>query len=274
MDLAELCRRIELPAGMTDRVLTFDRDFDQATIAKATHNLLRRATWEQAIKDIQGILGDDPAGVKILACLLRCACKTHQTYSEKGIPEIIFIDTMKFFSRFVNFHQAVYGFPAFTWGWWVPRQLSLNEFRIGSLEYETVESATDRKIHIHIASDSDLTLPRLRESYLNARKFFADYFPAYARADMICESWMLCPVLHELLPVSSRVLAFQRSFEVYKLDPENNGFLQWVYGRKDTPFTDLPETTSLQRNMKTHLLQSGKIGWAHGKLVQNPFNDC
>ena len=274
MDLAELCHRIELPAELTDRVLTLDRDFDQATIANETHKLLRRATWEQAIKNIQETLGDDPAGVKILACLLRCACQTHQTYREKGIPETIFVDTMKFFSRFVNFHQEVYGYPAFTWGWWVPRQLSLNEFRIGSLEYETVETDTDRKIYIHIASDSDLTLPRLRESYTEARKFFADFFPAYKDADMVCESWMLCPVLKNLLPPSSRILAFQRSFEIYKSDPENDGFLRWIYGRKDTPFTDLPETTSLQRKMKTFLLKGGKIGWAHGKLVQNPFTDC
>ncbi len=271
MLLAELCHAIDLPVEVSDRVLAFDREFDHAAIASETHALLHRATWEQAVKEIQRILGDDPAGVKMLACMLRCACQTHQAYVEKGIPEAVFIDTMKFFSRFVNFHQAVHGFPAFTWGWWVPRQLSLNEFRIGALEYETVEKGADRGIHVHIASDSDLSPPRLRESYLNARRFFADFFPAYAHADMYCESWMLCPVLAELLPANSRILAFQRSFDVHKTEPENDGFMLWVYGRKDTPPTDLPEHTSLQRRMKTHLLRGGKIGCASGKLSRDPF---
>ena len=271
MHVAELCHLIDLPAEMADRVQAFDSEFDYSAIDSETHRLLSRATWEQAIKETQRILGDDPAGVKMLACMLRGACQTHQVYVEKGIPEVVFIDTMKFFSRFVNFHQAVYGFPAFTWAWWVPRQLSLNEFRIGSLEYETVETDTDRRIYIHIASDSVLSLPRLRESYLTARRFFADFFPAYANVDMFCESWLLCPVLHELLPASANILAFQRSFDVDKVDPENDGFMLWVYGRKDTRPTDLPERTSLQRKMKTHLLQGGKIGAASGKLTHDPF---
>lgn len=271
MKLAELCRLIELPGETVDRVLVFDREFDPSVIASVVPKLLCRATWEAAIKEIQSILGDDPAGVKMLTCLLRVACQAHQVYVDKGMPELVFVDTMKFFSRFVNFHEQVYGFQAFTWGWWVPRQLSLNEFRIGSLEYETVETATERKIYIHIASDSDLSRPRLRESYLGARRFFADFFPAYANVDMFCETWMLCPVLNELLPADSTILEFQSAFDVYKIDSENDGFMQWVYGRKDIQLADLPERTSLQRNMKTHLRRGGTIGWAFGKLGNDPF---
>jgi hypothetical protein len=271
MHLSELCHLIDLPAEMANRVLAFDRDFDYSATDAITPRLLDRTTWEAAVKELQHVLGDDPAGIKILACLLRCACQTHRTYVEKGIPDVVFVDTMKFFSRFVNFHREVHGTFAFTWAWWVPRQLSLNEFRIGSMEYETVETNGARSIQIHIASDSDLSTPRLRESYLNARRFYAEFFPAYADADMLCESWMLCPVLAELLPASSRVLAFQRAFEVHRLDEENIGFLQWVYGRKDIPPPELPERTSLQRRMKTHLLQGGKVGWAFGRLSRDPF---
>jgi len=271
MRLSELCRLIELPAEMAERVLTFDRDFDYSAVDTIAPRLLSRTTWDAAVKELQHLLGDDPGGVKILACLLRCACQTHRAYEERGIPGRIFVDTMKFFSRFVNFHREVHGTFAFTWAWWVPRQLSLNEFRIGSLEYETVETAGDRCIQIHIASDSDLSMPCLRESYLEARRFFADFFPAYADAEMRCESWMLCPVLAELLPAGSRVLAFQRAFEVQRVDTESDGFLQWVYGRKDIPPAELPERTSLQRKMKAHLLRGGKVGWAFGKLSRDPF---
>lgn len=273
MHFSELCRLIDLPAEMADRVLALDRNFDYSAADAIAPRLLDRATWEGAVKELQHVLGDDPDGVKILACLLRCASQAHRTYVEKGIPDGVFVDTMKFFSRFVNFHHEVHGTFAFTWAWWVPRQLSLNEFRIGSLEYETVETNGARCIQVHIASDSDLSTRRLRESYLNARRFFAEFFPAYADADMLCESWMLCPVLAELLPASSRVLAFQRAFEVHRVDEENIGFLQWVYGRKDIPPANLPERTSLQRKMKAHLLRGGKVGWAYGKLSPDPFVD-
>jgi hypothetical protein len=269
--LIELCHLIDLPPAMTERVVAFDAGFDYSAIDAVTPRLQSRQTWEQAVKDMQQILGDDPHGVKMLTCLLRCALQSYQLYIEKGIPEVIYVDTMKFFSRFVKDHLKVHGALGFIDGWWVPRQISLNEFRIGSLEYETVETDNDRRIYIHIASDSDLSLPQLRQSYLDARKFFAKFFPVYAKADMFCESWMLCPVLNELLPATSSILAFQRSFAIDKVDPDNQGFLRWVYGRKDLQLADLPEGTSLQRKMKAHLLRGGKVGWAFGRLVHDPF---
>ena len=273
MNLAELCRLISLPPDVAERVLAFDAAFDYSCVDSETGALQSRATWDQAVKEIQRRLGDDEQGVKLLACLLHCALQARKAYLEKGIPEAIFIDTFKFFTRFVEFHREVYGFPAFAWGWWVPRQIALNEFRIGALEYEIVETDASPKIQIHIASDSDLSPPRLRESYLDARRFFARFFPDHAGTDMYCESWLLCPALVELLPPASKILAFQRSFEVYKVDTESDGFMQWVYGRKDIPLEELPESTSLQRAVKARLLAGGKVGWAYGKLVDDPFTE-
>jgi hypothetical protein len=138
MRLSELCEMIDLPAGMTERVLACDVGLDYSAIDTVTDRLQARDTWDQAVKDMQAILSDDPAGVKLLTCMLRCTLQSHQAYLERGISEKVFVDTMKFFTRFVNEHTEVYGSPAFTLGWWAPRQISLNEFRIGSLEYETV----------------------------------------------------------------------------------------------------------------------------------------
>ena len=134
-----------------------------------------------------------------------------------------------------------------------------------------METDTERRIYIHIAADSDLSLPRLRQSYLDARSFFEKFFPDYAEVDMFCESWMLCPVLNELLPASSNILAFQRSFEIDKVDHDDKRFLRWIYGRGDIQPTDLPEGTLLQRKTKSHLLRGGKVGWAFGKLAHDPF---
>ena len=41
------------------------------------------------------------------------------------------------------------------WGWWFPRQLSLQEFRVGCLEYEFVE-LEEKMISIHIPSVANL----------------------------------------------------------------------------------------------------------------------
>ena len=42
-------------------------------------------------------------------------------------------------------------------GWWTYRQLSLDLFRVGALEYQISEQRTSGTIGIHIPSDADLS---------------------------------------------------------------------------------------------------------------------
>ena len=44
--------------------------------------------------------------------------------------------------------------------------------------------------------------------------------------------------------------------------------MQWVYRKTDIKYEELPEETSLQRNMKLYLLEGGKVGGAKGKLIK------
>ena len=48
--------------------------------------------------------------------------------------------------------------------------------------------------------------------------------------------------------------------------PDHDQFLTWVYKRPDIPLADLPESTTLQRNLKKYLLAGGRIGEAAGIL--------
>ena len=50
---------------------------------------------------------------------------------------------------------------------------------------------------------------------------------------------------------------------VYK---DSNEFMEWVFKRKDLPLEELPEETSLQKNMKAHLLSGGWVGEGMGCL--------
>jgi len=88
---------------------------------------------------------------------------------------------------------------------------------------------------------------------------------------MVCNSWLLAPALKYVLPENSKILQFQKSFDIDHVDLDSLGFMDWVYGSKDIPLEELPEDTSLQRNLKPYLRNNGKIGWASGKLISNPF---
>jgi len=269
--MKELCRKIDLQLEMTEKVLACHENFKYESVRPYLEKLYNRQTWEEGVKSLDKNFGEDPAGIKMLTCMLACALNIHETYEEKGIPEEIFIETMKFFSRFIGEHFVTYGTYSFVLGWWAPRLISANEFRIGELEYEIVDENGIKSIQIHIPADAVMKQSKLRQSYLNARQFLTHYYPEYADADMLCGSWLLSPALNELLPEDSNILTFQKSFEVDYVDYESNGFLRWVYKKEDIPWEQLPEDTTLQRRMKAYILNNGKIGWAFGKLISDPF---
>ena len=83
----------------------------------------------------------------------------------------------------------------------------------------------------------------------------------------------MSPVLKDLLPASSRILAFQDRFRILSVNSENTGAIDWVFPGHREPSDRLPEETSLQRRMKPFLLVGGKPGWAAGVLKEDLEKD-
>ena len=151
--------------------------------------------------------------------------------------------------------------------------IPMQEFRIGDLEYEMMIQDNKKVINIHIPSDANMASVNLRTSYLEARMFFEKYYPEFTEVDMVCGSWLLAPSLKKMLSEDSRIIQFQHSFELTSQEDDSLGFLDWIYGRRDIPYDSLPEETSLQRKVKQHIQNGGKIEWANGTLISNPFPD-
>ena len=77
---------------------------------------------------------------------------------------------------------------------------------------------------------------------------------------------MMSPALPQLLPATSNILAFQRRFEVLRVQEDSLGVLDWVFPPHSEVSAALPENTSLQRRMKAFLLAGGKVGWTKAQL--------
>ena len=211
---------------------------------------------------------EDTDGADRLIHQLMTASDSRRWGEWKDIPEEIWLDTMKCFPRFISEHRRSYGRDGFDRYGWTVRQIGAKLFRIGELEYELVAGETGRQeIGLHI--------PSLNESLRKADAFLREYFPGWADAPRTCESWLLSPVLKDLLPPSSRILGFQNAFDLTGMEPEDDSALEWVFHiaegqRPFTDYTSLPEDTSLQRNMKALLLRGRKPGAASGVLAR-PF---
>ncbi|MDR2650029.1 MAG: acyltransferase domain-containing protein [Clostridiales bacterium] len=276
----DLCEALHMPRDLTSRLL---RDFtllNFETIAPWFPGLFSLENGEESVKMIpelcktaDDITGD--SGLKALTVYLIAALHTKELYTELGIPEDIFLDTIKALPRFSREHRDSYGRFGFDRHFWIYRQLSANLFRLGTLEFELCRlpenvapvgpaAAGDQVLSVHIPSDAQITREALNASYSMAGEFLARFFPNFYCKCVYCDTWLLSPVLREILKPGSRILMFRNDYVITKIDMTVNSGLNWVFKRYYSDFTQLPEDTSLMRGMKKILLSGGKTGSAVG----------
>lgn len=271
MKIIELCNLLGIQNEVQEKLIECEKRIDFKCMEQVLEQMKHLECWEGALERLKGLLGCDEDGMEILTCQLKCVCDTYTKYEELGISKKIFIATMKFFPRFLQDHKDRHGSYCFVWAWWAVRQISMVEYRIGELEYEMKIENNRHLIDIHIPADADMAIDKLRNSYMEALDFFGKYYSDFKGVDMVCSSWLLAPSLKYVLLENSKIMQFQKSFVIEHVEADSLGFMDWIYGRKDIPIEELPEETSLQRSLKPHLQNNGKIEWASGKLIANPF---
>ena len=262
----DLYRMLEIPEEVSALYSRLDREAAPFADENLVRRLLTRSEWTDAVKELETRIGGDPAHLRLLWEELRIVRTRWPEWMKAGIPEEIFRDTMRFATRYLLDDMKAYGRYGFNAGWWFPRQMAMELFRLGSLEFELLPHPEGRRISIHIPSDASLAPEAVDNSLSRFRAFAAEFFPEWKQAPFFCDSWLLSPALEDLLPPSSRILAFRRRFRVLSVDPESMGAVSWVFPGYREPSADLPEKTSLQRSMKAFLLAGGKPGWADGLM--------
>ncbi|QFR63290.1 hypothetical protein LH991_04510 [Schleiferilactobacillus harbinensis] len=261
MQLQELCQRIDMPESVTTQLVAIDR---QRAVPVSRWQAFYRGLAEFEPDEafyhkLLAVAPDDALGFNVLWQSLNLALQAADIYRQRSIADEIYAATMGFFSRTVKegrLEQGMYCFPTRTWG---IRQLQLREFRLGTLEFEKTPTGV---IEIHIPSDADLDQSQRLAAYAQARQFWG---PAYT--DYECFSWLLSPVLKQILPAKSHILQFQSDFRIERWDKEQGDYRKWIFHNSQAPIADLPETTSLQRSVKQLLLSGGTIGAGVGKLI-------
>ncbi len=266
MTTQELFQLIALPAPVRERFERWEAEGASVMTPDLESRLLCREKWAEAWEDLTVLLGEDPGHLRALLEELTVAARQYPKWVQAGIPLEIYRDTMAFATRYLKDGLAAYGEYCFTAGWWFPRQLALELFRLGSLEFEFVREGEAHKVFFHIPTDASLSPEAVDDSLRRLRDFIPRFFPAWEKAELILDSWLMSPLLRPLLPEDSRILAFQDRFELFSLDEDNMGAVTWVFPGPTVPLEKLPEKSSLQKKMKAFLLSGGKPGWAAGRL--------
>lgn len=267
MEWKELYCLINLQPEIIQKLESISDKMDIKEIDLYLEQLMDMETAEQSYEHLKLVFQDDADNLKMLYCQLECARRIYVKYKEKHISDVYFIDTMKCFSRFMDECRKKNGRMFFDRGWWTYRQISMNIFRIGSLEYQFCLDDGEKVIGVHIPSDADLSKKSVDESLAQAKKFFHTYYYDYEYSKFICSSWLLSPALGALLSEKSNILAFQQRFDIIREDRETKEYMEWLFQvPMDTSYESLPESTRLQKEVKNLLLNGGTIGSADGVM--------
>lgn len=222
---------------------------------------------------LRGEAAEDGDGALTLIRQLTQAVQSREDGPWADLPEDVWLATMGAFSRFVREHRRATGRCGFDRGFWTPRQVGATLFRLGTLEYELRRDDDGPFLDLHIPSDADLSPDALNASVEAARRFMAEYRPEWAAAPIRCDSWLLSPLLRELLPATSRICRFQAAFDLTGADPEDRSYIAWIFALTDGQANAcdaeaLPGDTALRRGVKDLLRRGRDVGSAAGVLAR------
>lgn len=229
------------------------------------------------ITHIKNAINDYPEQAAQIMLFLLLSLEERKNGAWSVYPSDIFIDTISDFSSFVSFYKKATGEEGYGKGAWPFHYAEARIFKLGAFEYEIIPEKDKKRIEIHIPEGTKLCPEELSRSLAIKNSFFAKYLPEWNDIPIECESWLLSPVLKDMLPQDSKILWFQSMFDIFDTDPENKFFMQFLFGLEyfqwcnGYDLTKLPENTSLQRKMKQFVLGGGKPGIGWGRLKKETW---
>ena len=257
--IARLCEQIGLCPEAQENALAFLPDQEEISRQYA---LLR--------EDAQAFFAENDAHPNryehYLALFCAFAVLAHDAYVERGISEQVYVDTMRDITRWETVCAERRGVHGLKEVGWIQLHVQLKIFALGQLQFEPLEKAECelppewdglRIFNVHIPKGADLS--GRGEAYQKALDFFG-----LSEAVAVCHSWLLSPKLGELLPPSSRILAFQNEYEIAWTDAKDRQAEERIFGPKQEDYTLYPEKSSLQRAAKSALLRGEKMPVGYG----------
>lgn len=264
----ELYELLQLPEGVIEQLKEYEATRKGDIPSELRKKLFCRESWDAGVKELQVCLGEDTYCMNVLWEQLNLvASYSYEEYIKRGISLSVFADTFGFITRFVSATKDAEGKYKYDWAWWFQRQVTLQEFRIGSLEYEFVEKDNHREVEVHIPSDAAMSKEALCQSVKDFLEFEKTYMSDWLGVPITTDTWMLMPELEEFLPENSNILTFKHLFDIDSVDYEQTWYMGWIFPGYSVADENLPEKTTLHRKLKEHLLSGKKFGIAKGHLV-------
>ncbi|MBR2633951.1 MAG: hypothetical protein IKD31_00035 [Clostridia bacterium] len=134
-------------------------------------------------------------------------------------------------------------------------------------EWELALQPGDDVLSVHIFFKTDFNPETVTRSMEIGKELALRCFPERNFKAMHCCSWLLSPVLNEVLGDKAKISSFSSRFVRYPVKSAGKSVFSYVFPGKFESLEDLPENTSLQRALKKRFLGGGKVYETGGVIL-------
>ncbi len=300
VDLVEMTQRVSelhLPSRVNDELLAY---WDETRRSARWSSLLGalvscverdRGNIDSPIPIWADLDNHGPSGRLLYYYLFALQVRELRTwYTAAQVPDDVSAATISALARHGETHRLRYGSVGVDAGWWMLPILRGEILQVRSLKFHRVhlgvgtlsphpwlsadEAARrgegfapgDESLGVHIPARIDLSPEELDATLVRAREVLATVWPCRTRRISTCQSWMMDERLTDALGEHSRIVGFQRRFELigpYADDVAN--VVNFVFGEEAAHVADLVATSRLQRYVLDVLTSGGvwhsRTGW-------------
>lgn len=129
--------------------------------------------------------------------------------------------------------------------------VSREKVRLEKSQWKKELSYGDKAIGLHIPASGPLTPEAVQDSLERIRAFVKKYYPEHAGCHFICSSWLVNPKVRSLAGEESNIAKFNKRFLPLTCKSMGTSIFSCVFHTDpSTPLEELPEATSLHRNLK------------------------
>ena len=211
-------------------------------------------------------------------------------FSQVGLPQDVWVATISALARHGETHRLKHGSVGVDAGWWMLPILRGEIVQVQNLKFHRVrlglgplsprpwldsDSAAalgegfrvgDQSVGVHIPARVNLGDEALDATFSRARDVLGAVWPSETRRIATCQSWMMDERLVEALGIESRIVRFQRRFElIAPVENDSETVVSFVFGRNSVPWPELRATTRLQRAVLEVLARGeqwhNRTGW-------------
>ncbi|NMA07565.1 MAG: hypothetical protein GX929_00440 [Clostridiales bacterium] len=128
--------------------------------------------------------------------------------------------------------------------------------RLNKSEWQCVLMPCDPVVSVHIPANQPFGHDIVLASYKRMEELLKPVYPYRA---VVCTSWLMDPVLTEMLGESANISRFQNDFVRYPSKASGRGVYTFLFNMPNAKPEELPENTSLRRKVKQRILDGGSV---------------